>query len=72
MEDFLRALVERRVFLDAEVVAGHVQRDVRHVADRRDVAGAVPRGLDAEDARPGCAILRAGVKPPACETWTRM
>src|SRR6185312_11271956 len=43
-----RARVERRVFLNTEVVADDIERDVGHVADGRDVAGAVPCGLDAE------------------------
>ena len=42
-------VVEGAVLLNAEVVAGDVERGVRHVADRRDVAGAVPGGADAED-----------------------
>ena len=40
--------VEGRVFLDAEVVADHVESDVGHVADGRNVAGAVPCRLHAE------------------------
>ncbi|SPF49850.1 hypothetical protein SBA4_4210005 [Candidatus Sulfopaludibacter sp. SbA4] len=47
-EDLLGPLVEGRVLLDAEIVAHEVERHVGHVADGRDVAGPVPRGLDAE------------------------
>src|ERR1017187_3199759 len=48
-EDFLQAVVEGRVLLDAEVVADQVERHVCGVADGGDVAGAVPGGLDAVD-----------------------
>ena len=48
LEDGLRALIEWRVLLNAEVVADEIEGDVGHVADGRDVAGAVPGGFDAE------------------------
>src|SRR5271168_3904293 len=38
LKNLPRAFVERRVFLDAEIVADQVEHDVRHVPDGRNVA----------------------------------
>src|SRR5439155_17427977 len=41
-ENLLRALVEGRIFLDAEVVAGQIEVQIRHVPYWRHIAGTVP------------------------------
>src|SRR5579872_1083713 len=58
LKNRLRPLVEGRVLLNAEVVAHQVQRDIRHVAYRRYVAGAVPSRLYAEGFGENCDLAR--------------
>src|SRR5688572_28126868 len=47
-KDGARLLAEDVLLLDAEVPAGQVECQVRGVANRRDIAGAVPGGADTE------------------------
>ena len=71
MKDLPGPFIEGRIFLDAEVIADNVQRRVGHVTYRRDIARTMPCSLYSilfgQD-----RYLRAGLKPPACETCTRM
>src|ERR1039457_3882663 len=48
-ENLLGPIVERRAFLDAEVLAGKIKRQVAHHADGRQVCRAVPCRAHAED-----------------------
>ena len=47
-EDLLSRLIERRILLDAEVVADQVERDVGGVANGGNIGGAVPGRAHAE------------------------
>src|SRR5262249_56391616 len=48
LEDFLRVLRETGAFVNAEVIAGEFERQLRRVRHGRSVARAVPGGADAE------------------------
>src|ERR1700693_1605271 len=47
-EHFFQAVVKRSVLLYTKIVADYIQCDVRHVADGRHVAGAMPCCLHAK------------------------
>src|SRR5437763_215420 len=57
-ENLTRGVVERRALEDPEVVDGQAEVEVGGVADRRDVAGAVPGGPYAEELAVGGQLAR--------------